>query len=153
MGNDSLVILEDTILIHYGSNIYDPIKSTLIRNTYKPTKPYGGLWTSPITSEFGWYHWSRMHNFKVSDMNFKLKFHDWAKIYFIHEKEDLINLPVIEDDLIMKSVDFEKMATMYDAIWLTVNGEEKTRNSYPINFEGWDCETVFIMNPKSVYQI
>lgn len=37
-----------------------------------------------------------------------------------------------------------------DAIYLTARGQRATHLSFPRNLYGWDCECVFILNPKCV---
>jgi len=49
-------------------------------------------------------------------------------------------------------LDFEQLSKTYDAVWLTYNGERKTRYSNP-DLYGWDCESVLILNKNSVYQV
>ena len=44
-------------LIHYGSDSYNPDKFQPIRNRHSFVKPFGGLWTSPINSNWSWKHW------------------------------------------------------------------------------------------------
>jgi len=49
-------------LIHYGSTSFDPKKFNPVLNSY--IKPTGGLWTSPIDSEFGWKDWCTAEDFR-----------------------------------------------------------------------------------------
>jgi len=47
---------------------------------------------------------------------------------------------------------FELLATMCDAIWLTEKGQNETHLSYPISLYGWDCESVLIINGECCYE-
>jgi hypothetical protein len=49
-------------------------------------------------------------------------------------------------------MDFEALAKEYDAIWLTEKGMWDTRDSAPgqPTTYGWDCETIYVMNPDVI---
>jgi hypothetical protein len=137
--------------IHYGSKIFKPELIKPIKNSYW-VKPDGGLWTSPIDSKWGWVDWCESEKFKECNIenSFTLKFYDWAKICVIDSFSDLVKLPYYEN--YMRFLDFEEIAENYDAIWLTENGETKTRFSNP-GLYGWDCESVLILNSKCCYEV
>lgn len=142
-------------LIHYGSTKYIKEKVKPITNAIR-VKPNGGLWTSPVNSKYGWKDWCEDEEYRPCDdtNSFKLKLHNWAKVYIIDSLDDLKKMPVYHyqnDKLFF--IDFENLSKSYDAIWLTEKGEGETRLSYPIDLYGWDCESVLIMNPESCYQI
>lgn len=143
--------LKSKSLIHYGAKKYKPELIKPITNINRE-KPYGGLWTSPIDSNWGWKNWCDSENFRECNIenSFTLKLYDWSKICVIDSVSDLMNLPYYEN--YMKFLDFEEIAKNYDAIWLTDNGQTKTKFSNP-SLYGWDCESVLILNPKCCYQI
>ena len=61
---------------------------------------------------------------------------------------------VVNDNSVDKTPDLlEQLSKKYDAIWLTLKGFNETHLSFPLNLYGWDCETVFIMNPNCVTEI
>jgi len=139
------------IVIHYGASEYNPELFQPIVNSGW-IKPVGGLWTSPINSKFGWKSWCTSERFRVCDnsISFKLKINKESKIYKINSLDDLLNLPLISAMYGHSMViNFEELAKEYDSIWLTVNGQNKTRMTYPTSLYGWDCETVLIMNKNS----
>lgn len=142
------------VLIHYGAKDYIPELVEPIKNE-NWIKPKGGLWTSPINSVFGLKQWNDIENFMECDINnsFTLKLHDWTKIFIIDNKNDLINAPLIDSYFGVKFINFEYLSNKYDAIWLTVNGERQTRHLFPISLNGWDCESVLILNSKCCYQV
>ena len=102
-------------LIHYGSNKFNPNKMEPIKND-NWIKPKGGLWTSPIDSNWGWKDWCESENFREcsKENSFTLKLHDWAKICVIDSVSDLVYLPCYES--YKRYLDFEKIAENYDAI-------------------------------------
>jgi len=143
-------------LIHYGSNVFNPELILPIENN-NWTKPCGGLWTSPINSNWGWKDWCERENFREcsKENSFTLKLYDWAKTCVINSVSDLKHLPYYSKSygkINMRYLNFEKIAKKYDTIWLTEKGLEKTMWSNP-NLYGWDCETVLILNPKCCYQV
>jgi len=135
-------------LIHYGNNKYDsglflPIENLLLRN-----KPKGGLWTSPINSNYGWKEWTIDNAFMEHPLYFELELKDSAKILRIDSIEDLKELTWIDTEY-LPYIDFE--ALDYDAIWLTESGLWSC-TSYDIGRDlyGWDVETVLILNKEVI---
>ena len=51
------------------------------------------------------------------------------------------------------NIDFEKMSKKFDAIYLTEQGEYKTRFIDRYSLYGWDCESILIMNKNIIKQI
>ena len=142
------------LLVHYGSWKFDLAKFKPIKNTVW-NKPKGGLWTSPLYSEYGWKHFCKSERFNINSLKcrmiLKLKS---DKILTIDSIKDLDNMEWRNiSELMFDSPDYEKLKLKYDAIYLTLNGQNRTRLSHPLNLYGWDVETVFIMNPKSVQQL
>lgn len=143
-------------LIHYGSTVYDPSRVQSVQNQAF-IKPLGGLWTSPVNSDWGWRDWCKSEEFRdCEDKNsFHLRLHTWAKVYVIDCMEDLLRLPrrKMFEEFYKEIPNYELIAKDYDAIWLTERGQNETRFGNEIDLYGWDCETVFIMNATCVYQV
>jgi len=144
-------------VVHFGSKEYQPHLINPIKND-NWVKPKGGLWTSPINSNWGWKDWCESENFRdCNEANsFKLKFKNDAKIMLIDSLKDLLNLPkrIIDygNNCKREYPDFELLATICDAIWLTEKGQNETHLSYPNSLYGWDCESVLILNPECCYE-
>ena len=140
-------------LIHYGTDAYipklfEPISDEPFRN-----KPRGGLWTSPVNSEYGWKEWSADNGYGNTKTHIKLWFS--GTILLIDSLFDMEKLPWIGSDGSW-FISFQALCAMgfsYDAIQLTVKGEQETRYAHPKSLYGWDCETVLIMNPESIVEI
>lgn len=142
---------------------FQPIKQRKFWN-----KPHHGFWGSPENSEWGWKDWALIEMCGEWDMRrgtrFRLK--PGSKVYVIDSLRDLYNVPHIlterfEGSLLgpEKFINFKRMSKEYDAIWLTYRGLNDTRrfNSYYNNIyserfdtEGWDVETVLVMNSKAI---
>lgn len=150
-------------VIFYGSSIFSFDKFEKIKNRTYMNKPEGGLWTSPLDSEYSWKKWCEDEDFRACEEknSFKLKIKTNSKILKINTNSDLINLPLqnlSEEGFngnahIRTYIDFEKILEIgIDAIWLTENGQTETRLSYPLNLYGWDCETVLILNKDCCHE-
>jgi hypothetical protein len=144
----STVTKKSLKLIHYGSPRY-------LSRLFKPIKdkhwikPDGGLWTTPVDSEYGWNRWCAESNFGDCRKCFGLKF--FGTVVTVDKVKDLDQfqweelLPGFEFPL------FEPLLKAgVDAIHLTAEGQWRTRLSFPRNFYGWDCESVLILNKKSI---
>jgi hypothetical protein len=139
------------ILIHYGDKSFDPNKFKPIENIGF-VKPRGGLWTSPIDSNWGWKDWCHAEDFRTCKIgnSFTMVLKSDSKVLKIDSLDDLKNIPFIEHFKGISYPDFEKISESYDAIWLTENGQIETRFSSPQHLYGWDCESVLILNPESI---
>ena len=136
-------------LITYGcGEKFDPSKFTPIKNI-KFVKPEGGLWASPIESSYGWRDWCRDESYdgKLSQyFTFILE----GNIYTINNTYDASCMPWIKEHEWLRCPDFEQMVKLgYDAIFLTEEGQQKTRFGKP-SLYGWDCESVLILNKEKI---
>lgn len=115
----------------------------LIRHMHNKAK--GGLWTS--TYENGTSEWVQT-GIPASNEGWLLTVNKNARILKIDNYDDLDAVyqkygmnnppyPVYP----MQFIDFEKIATDYDGMWLTSTGQYKTRFSTPQNLYSWDCES------------
>lgn len=137
-------------LIHYGASQYKPELFESISDRVYRNKPHGGLWTSPIGSEWGWKDWSEQNDYGDLSEHFVVKF--TGSMITIDSYKDMLEMPWVSHS----GRDFISFQSYcpgyfeYDAIHLTEKGEEETRLSYPKDLYGWDCETVLILNPESI---
>lgn len=133
------------IFVHYGHEKFMMRKWKKIKNAWR--KPLGGLWASPLHSKWGWYQWCKVEEWEMRPLSLKFKFKlkDESKVYVIDSLLDLERCPMTESVLGGFSIDFEKMAQKYDAIFLTEKGEVETRHSKPTLYS-WDCESLVVMN-------
>jgi hypothetical protein len=137
-------------LIHYGADKYLPEKFLPICDA-EWVKPKGGLWTSPVNSEYGWREWCEAESFNLGSLkkSFRVKFS--GRVMTIDSVRDMEQLPWCEPTPgwnfpLWEAVEFCGV----DAIHLTVKGQNETRFSRPHNLYGWDCETVLVMNRACV---
>jgi hypothetical protein len=140
------------LLIHYGASKFEFSKIAPIENKAW-VKPSGGLWTSPINSEWGWKEWCAAENFSDcrQENSFTVRLVRQARVFMIDSYKDLMSCPLVPSSYSSnKSLNFQSIAMDYDAIWLTEKGQNETRFSVPVNLYGWDCETVLILNGQCI---
>ena len=140
-------------------NKFDISKFEPIKNDPGFCKPRGGLWSSPVCSDRGWRWFCEGEEFEVDRINsseFKFRLKEGSKVYMIDSISDLLNIPYKINSrarIYGKLIDFEKMATEYDAIYLTSDGEWTTRYSdyeYGMSLYGWDCECLLVLRPECI---
>lgn len=142
--------------IHYGNSYFSKDQFVPIKNKEYLTKPYGGLWASPIHSDLPWKKWCKENefipNWQPGDER-KTYFDKWftfkvsydANILYIRNTLDIKKDYILKKDLGSIRLDFEKiMSVGYDAIDVTMN-----YYTYYALY-GWDCDTLLIMNPEIV---
>lgn len=154
------------ILVHYGHSSFNPSKfrDPMPMPATSLTKPSGGLWASPARSTLGWIELLRKHASEGL-----IEYDDYAEIvkdyfffellapdercYTINTARDLNALPTLElSGHLFGSVclDYATIRKHYDAIYLTKEGLNNTKDSKPLNTLGWDCESVLILNPYCI---
>ena len=138
-------------LIHYGSSKYAPELFCSIGDVPFFVKPHGGLWASPVNSNWGWKEWCEAEEYGSLNESFKFEFS--GRLLVIDTITDLDKLAWIETSS-CHFITFQAMclggAFLYDAIMLTEKGERETRFSRPRSLYGWDCECVLILNPETI---
>ena len=141
-------------LIHYGCPHWVPSHFVFPENLPAFVKPKGGLWASPVDSNYGWKEWCQQEEFHTGSLKHWFVFEFTGRIMTIDTEADLKkmcfrSLPEIPY-LQMQFPDFEELAKKTDAIYLTEAGQWKTRLLMGPNLYGWDCECVLILNPAGV---
>lgn len=142
--------------ITYGSNKFDKSKFDSIKNR-NFVKPHGGLWSSPINSEWGWKDWCINNGFREEKLSnwFKFRLRKDSIILIIDNLNDLKELYEIEKVITSYGdifPDFEKLSKSFDGILLTDIGESATRFTHP-GLYGWDCESLLVFNPEVIEEV
>lgn len=142
----------DKVYVHDGGK-FDINKFTPIKNR-DFVKPFGGLWGSPVDSNYGWREWCKANNFgndryddESNSFMFKLK--PDAKLLYIDNADMLKELPIIHNEIFDKCcvlLDFEKLAENYDAIEVSISSD---RQLY-WDLYGWDVDSILVMNPNAI---
>lgn len=140
--------------IHYGSTQLHKINP--IRNHQLSVKPKGGLWASPVDSEFGWADFCRTEDIYTESLaeSFSFWLTENAKILHIYSEEQLAKLPKIKvtpdlEETIGKvpwiALDFEALEKQYDGIELHLSDEESDDGLF-FALYGWNCDCILIFH-------
>ena len=134
----------------FKPELFQPIKNREF------IKSHGGLWSSPIDSSYGWKEAAT--EMEIGDFETSFKVQVKGKILTIDtvncldkfEYQDISYGPF----MVPFWPDLEELLKRgYVGVHLTIEGQYDTRLSHPRNLYGWDCETVYIMDSKSVKPI
>jgi len=150
--------------IHYGHRCFDKDKIMPVHNQEGWNKPYGGLWASPVDSEYGWKAWCEENDFRDcnEEDSFTFSLKPEANIYYIRSVEAannlprarsnfktielMVNIPETPFSMIM-GVDFEAMVK--DGIDVIFYEQSACPQLY-WKLYGWDCDCILVMNPEVV---
>lgn len=142
-------------VIHYSKDPEFKVKPIEIKNGQLPIKPYGGVWASPAESKFGWKDWCETEHFGNIGAQHKVTLEvDTQNFITIDKVSDLDKLPWYKMGGFMEAVDFEELKRKgIDGIYLTDEGQWRTRLTFPRHLYGWDCESVLIMNERCIKKV
>ena len=138
--------------IHYGHSEFDMTKFNKIKNIPEFAKADGGLWASRVDAEYSWKDWCESSGFDADfSTHFEFRLNEDARILVIDKSEKLKELPkaksIFEHPTFIL-LDFEELSKQYDAIEVLIT---KDGQLY-WDLYGWDCDSIFIMNPDVIIQ-
>lgn len=146
-------------VVHYTKPFFKlhPITIKNCDGTCFRTKPLGGLWCSPLDSEYGWIDWCRDHDFEDIDHKQRVILDiDTCRLLVIDSAEDMeekLSWYQLPPDVDIDTIDFEKLVQAgVDAIHLTIEGVGNTRFTMP-HYLDWDCESVVILNERCIKNV
>lgn len=138
------------IYIHYGHKRFEKNKFEHIKNREYFTKPYGGLWASPIDAEYGWKDWCKAEDYaECREQNsFTFTLSDSSNIFHIRSVQDLQSLPQQKHEKpLAYDLDFEEiLRSGYDAVELHLSED---RELY-WELYGWDCDSILVLNKEAI---
>lgn len=147
-------------LLHSGDlngGVVKPIRVTGWRSGNKPTGD-GILWGSPKGSAYGWVEWCLAEEYGDPQ-----KWSQWwvhldptARLFTIDSFSDLFVLHrryPSPDRLRLLAMDWPGIACDYDAVWLTEEGQWRTRMTGSLSLYGWDCESVVVLNHDVIERV
>jgi hypothetical protein len=136
----------------YHDTQYDPNMIEPITQEYC-NKPKGGLWTSPVISEWNWEQWCECEEphwiIKKYTYYFTI---DTTNILIIDSWESADKLPRVGEGSYREAIDYEKIAKKYKGIWVKPFDGWRFRNR-PFDFYVWDVDTVLIFDPSCITQV
>lgn len=123
-----------------------------IVNQPMSNKPMGGLWTCPTATEDNWFNWcsAEMPEWLEDTKEYVLTPRPGTRVAVIDSLEDLKELLSLYPTepiegfapLFGAALNFEAMARDFDGVWLTSEGQWRTRLTYPVSLYGWDLECI-----------
>lgn len=159
-----MINLLDKVFISYGTNNYDSsmVKPIDVNSRWGKSvnKPHGGLWASPVDSEFGWGDFCNRDafNLKALSKHFLFKLKKGSNILIIDSADDLVHNSIYDRDAWKCILDFKKIVRNYDGIYISDNAASRLR--YDIKLKGkdvyvsglatWDVESICIWNSEVI---
>ena len=145
--------MSETILVEHFTNEQEwSLKSVDLSLHRYWIKPDGALYTSPVASIFGWRHWTRDEVFGLGSYRIELEV-EVNRCYQIDSVRDMHRLPWRKHPQtnVLEYVDYQHMLRQgVQCVWLTVDGQWATRSLWPRNLNGWDCETIAILDTACI---
>ena len=136
--------------IHYGHKTFEPDRFQKVENQLGIPKPNGGLWASPIETEYGWKEWNANKNIGASfEEYFMFTLKKDAKVLTISNVEQLGDLPQLNSLFPFNTwalLDYEKLAEEYDAIEVKITEDGRLYEK----LYTWDCDSILIINPDVI---
>jgi hypothetical protein len=130
-------------------NGLQPIPSGIepVENRPGCSKPFKGFWTSTLDLKYGsdWIQWMHGENWYTTAVTelWMLTVKPDGKIFTVNGIDDMELMfrtyPLHTYGI--DSVNFEKMATHYDGVHLTHEGNRATHHTFPHNCNAWDAES------------
>ena len=121
-------------------------------------KPYGGLWASPIDSNYGWRDFCMYDTFNVESLkqHFIFRLKPTAKIYILNNENDIAMISNLKNYWGYNTMNFDMLKEEgYDGIFATINAIRKCKYYLPNwphtkGLETWDAESICIFNEDVV---
>ena len=163
--------------IHYGSDEFNPMYFTPIRNNAGFPKPEGGLWASrgcPVHEDgwtnYGWKEWCEDSNYQKKKLkkSFRFELREGARIVLLSDPKDLIPLPKTKPwELKEVSLTDSKKPTLeqleeyfrpnpcfLDYEKMLREGVDAIELQHSLAFrrclDTWDCDCIVVMNPDVI---
>lgn len=145
--------------IHYGHKHFDKSLFKEVRGWDNCTnKPYGGLWGSPVDTDWGWMNWCVSEQFHLDRYkdSFKFTLENGSKVFHIRNRNDIFKLPVAKypDPNSFSCIgwyyDWDKIAKKYDAVELHFSNDYSLFHDV---FYCWDVDSIIVLNPDIIREI
>lgn len=153
-------LTQEMILEFFHGDQFEVSKVKPVRNSHRTwlNKPEGGLWTSPEDSPLRWKDFCK--DWRDPGQKSKLRLKPESKIYVLDDWDDFYDLPTKEISGPLgpeKIVDWQELANQgFQAFHLTNEGAMKFHLDAPkgyADFNTWDVETVYILDPNCIEEI
>lgn len=170
--------MDEILCVHFSGKPDWKLEPVVIQNTTQRClgkKPLGGIWLSPVNSEWSWEDWCAENNFADCSQYTRVEMlTSLERALIIDQYEDLDKLPWYvmypEMPMLGEGVDFEQVKQSgVDVIYLTERGqlathhpffaagrdmevamEELLKGARPRDLHGWDCESLLVLDSRAV---
>lgn len=144
---------EKKLFVHYGSQHYDKNKFVLAKNEKQWMKPVGGLWGSPVGSQYSWKKWCEDNDFSFYAENecffFRLACpQNWS---IVHSRKEWEKYPKQSPLLGLghAAIDYELITNKGIGDGLpnyAIVTEFEDREEFDFCFWGYDCDSVLVLD-------
>ena len=152
----------DMIFVTYLNEPYDiskfkPIEYDMF--TQIVNKCRYGLWACPYDTRYGWKEFCEDNDFKKinPDNAFFFKLKPSAKIYSIHELEDIENISTAKNRIGLSCIDFNRLIKEgYDGIYVSEEAAIKFHDFVKqgiADLNVWDIESLCVFNPNVIIPV
>ena len=147
------------VYIHYGADHFDKNLFKMPKGCdYGINKPRGGLWGSPVDSDWTWKEWCEGEEFHLERLNksFKFVLANGSKTFHIRTADDILKLPIAKypdnDDFLFVNwyYDWNKIISLYDAVELHYSNNY---NLFHTTFYCWDVDSIIVLNPDVIREV
>lgn len=142
--------------IHYGHDWFIPEYFVQPSNDAGFTKPRGGLWASPVDSDFGWADWCEFEDYNTKSLkkSFTFELTDDANVLLIEDRADYMICPHVTVDetcwLRWPPIDFEELLRQgVDAVEVRFGKDFVL----PQIMRWWDCDSIVVLNPDVIVEV
>lgn len=148
--------------IHYGHDkfwrhLFNPVQNGLNLN-----KPCGGLWASPVGSEWSWHGFCKRNDLLRGRLGLSFEFELSQNARVLELTPDNVwDLPVDEKSpfkrcppeernflAMVEAIDFEALAREYDVLVCSLT---ENPGLYWLLY-GWDCDCILVLNPEVIVE-
>lgn len=162
-------ILEKTIFVHYGNELFRPEKVeevAFFQNHYNKPKR-GGIWLSPKNSKYGWREWAKETKYpRFHDRyRWEIALEDDAKIIACTNFMDLKSIPTsdlyVDGEYACTYFDYRKLQESgYHGVFLglellmLIKFYQKYYEGFTKpTFKFWDCESLLLFGTEKIRHV
>lgn len=136
------------VYIHYGADHFDKKLFNIPKGGYYGiNKPTGGLWGSPVDSNWTWKDWCEGERYHLERLkkSFRFTLANGSKVFHIRTANDIEKLPIAK----YPESDFISIGWYYD--WNKI-----ISNDYALFhdlFYCWDVDSIIVLNPDVIREV
>ena len=145
------------VYIHYGADHFDKNLFNMPKGGYYGIKnPTGGLWGSPVDSNWTWKDWCEGERYHLERLkkSFRFTLANGSKVFHIRTANDIEKLPIAKypegSFCIGWYYDWDKIISKYDAVELHLSNDYALFHDL---FYSWDVDSIVVLNPDVIREM